>query len=272
MVALASFLIVVAISLLVERIGTVALTLTGLSRDAARFQARSAFTGTGFTTQESEQVVLHPVRRRILEALMLVRSVGVLTAASSLVLSFLDTSGGEDQARRAGLLLLGVLVLGLAAASPTVDGHLSRLIAWALRRWTDIDARDYVALLGLSGGHAVMEITADPGDWLVGKRLDELDLPEEGVLVLAIRRLNGSFVGAPQGRMEIRPGDTLVVYGRSERLAELDERRAGSGGDQAHEHAVLSQGLVHADQAWHDRGRHAALETSDARVRAGSAR
>ena len=38
MVALVSFLAVVALELVTERIATVALTLTGLSRDAARFQ------------------------------------------------------------------------------------------------------------------------------------------------------------------------------------------------------------------------------------------
>ena len=44
MIALVSFLVVVTLSLVVERIATVALTLTGLSRDAAWFQARSALT------------------------------------------------------------------------------------------------------------------------------------------------------------------------------------------------------------------------------------
>src|SRR4051812_27000345 len=112
MVALASFLFVVAVSLLIERVATVALALTGLSRDAARFQARSAFTGTGFTTQESEQVVMHPARRRVLEGLMLVRSIGVLTAVSSLVISFLDTANTADQATRAAWFVAGLAVLG----------------------------------------------------------------------------------------------------------------------------------------------------------------
>ena len=35
---------------------------TGTSSELARFQARSAFTGVGFTTSEAESVVLHPVR------------------------------------------------------------------------------------------------------------------------------------------------------------------------------------------------------------------
>lgn len=65
MVAVASIFSVAVISLVITRIATLAFVLTGMSTEAARFQARSALTGTGFTTGESEAVVNHPVRRRI---------------------------------------------------------------------------------------------------------------------------------------------------------------------------------------------------------------
>ena len=48
--------------MLVTRVAARALTLTELSSEAARFQARSAFTGVGFTTSEAEGIVSHPVR------------------------------------------------------------------------------------------------------------------------------------------------------------------------------------------------------------------
>lgn len=57
MVQVASLLIVLLMSLIITRVATVALTLTGMSYSAARFQARSALTGAGFTTNESERVV-----------------------------------------------------------------------------------------------------------------------------------------------------------------------------------------------------------------------
>jgi Trk-type K+ transport system membrane component len=44
---------VLALSLFITRLATTALAATGLSWQAARFQARSAFTGTGFTTSEA---------------------------------------------------------------------------------------------------------------------------------------------------------------------------------------------------------------------------
>jgi len=56
--ALVSLLLAVTLSLLIMRIAAEALILTGLSRQTAEFQAHSAITGSGFTTSESEDVVL----------------------------------------------------------------------------------------------------------------------------------------------------------------------------------------------------------------------
>jgi Trk-type K+ transport system membrane component len=74
MIAIATLLAVLFLSLIVVRVAAEALVLTGISRESASFQARSAWTGTGFTTSESEQIVNHPVRRRIVSALMFARA------------------------------------------------------------------------------------------------------------------------------------------------------------------------------------------------------
>ena len=63
--SLLALLIIVIVSLLIVRIGTNALLLTGMSLQASRFQAASAFFGVGFTTSEAEMVVRHAVRRKI---------------------------------------------------------------------------------------------------------------------------------------------------------------------------------------------------------------
>jgi hypothetical protein len=112
---------------------------------------------------------------------------------------------------------------------------------WALSRWTDLDVRDYVRLLGLAGDYEVQELAVEPGDWIEGKDLSKCDLGSEGVLVLGIRRDNGDYVGAPRGSTEIRPGDTLIVYGRSDAMTKLGERKAGPAGDVAHVRAKGEQ-------------------------------
>ena len=100
MVAIISLLIVIILSVLVTRVAAIALIHTGLSKESARFQSRSAFTGAGFTTNESESVVNHPVRRRILMLLILLGSAGVISVISSLILSLISVEEGGDSCFR----------------------------------------------------------------------------------------------------------------------------------------------------------------------------
>ena len=153
--------------------GTVALTVTGMSREVARFQARSAFFGVGFTTGEAEAVVGHPVRRRIIMWLILLGNAGVVTTTGTLLISF---AGGQDQLESVAVLLAGVVVLGALAMSRPVDRVLTRVIRRALRRWTDLDVRDYAGLLELGEGYAVAELEVEDGDWIAGRELGELTL------------------------------------------------------------------------------------------------
>lgn len=240
MIALASVLLVALVSLLITRVATMALTLTGLSREVARFQARSALSGVGFTTSEAESVVTHPVRRRIVLLLMLAGSAGIVTVMATLLLSFVNAD------REQAFLRLVVLAGGLAgilliSKSPLVDRWLSRVIARGLTRWTDLDARDYERLLHLAGHFAVVELVIRPEDWIAGCTLGELNLRDEGVAVLGVQRPDGTYIGSPIWATQINAHDTLVAYGPAARLAELDERPKGSRGNQAHERAVAEQ-------------------------------
>ena len=251
MVAIATLIIVLLLSLIVVRIASVALTLTGLSRQAAQFQARSAWTGTGFTTTESESVIKHPVRRRIISWLILLRSAGLVTAASTLVLSFVSVEQAGEGIWRFLWLLAGVALIWMVAGSRWLDHQMSRLITWALKRWTNLDTRDYADLLHLAGEYGVMELKVKAGDWLAGRTLEDLDLPAEGVLVLGIIRPDSHYLGAPRGHTEVLPGDTMVLYGRSPTLDSIGRRRADVRGEQEHDASAREQRDVVAAESTH---------------------
>lgn len=84
----------------------------------------------------------------------------------------------------------------------------------------------------------MIELSVEPGDWLANKKLAQLDLRQEGVIVLGIHRARGDYVGAPHGQTKIYEGDTLLLYGRESALEELDYRPDTPSGDQAHRQAV----------------------------------
>jgi hypothetical protein len=249
-----SLLFVLGLSLLVTRVATVALIHTGMGREAARFQARSAFTGVGFTTGEAEAVLNHPVRRRIVMALMLLGSIGIVSALVSLMVSVADMSGvgheGPCPYWRSELAAMagGLVFLLFLASSSWVDRHLGRTISWSLRRFTDLDVRDYASLLHLRDDYGVAELAVGPGDWIAGKTLGEVRLAGEGLIVLGVECPGHHFIGAPGSDTEIRAGDTLVIYGRAASVASLDCRDAGGEGDRCHVDAVTAHAALARDE------------------------
>ena len=254
MIALAIFLVVILVSILVTRVATIALTHTGLTRESARFQARSAFSGTGFTTKEAETVINHPVRRKIVMLLILIGNAGLVTVVSMLVLTFVEGADSSSLSIRLGILLGGLVVLWVFASSRWVDRGLSRIIDRLLRRYTELDVTDYASLLRLTGNYRLAELKVADDDWLDGRTLADTSLRQEGINALGVERRDGTYVGSPKGKASLREGDTLIVYGSIEAIRALDRRKKGYLGDREHEEAVRGQEKVLEKETEEDPG------------------
>jgi hypothetical protein len=249
MIAAGSLLAFVLIALIITRVATVALRATGLSHESARFQARSAFSGVGFTTNEAEDIVNHPVRRNIVLWLMLLSTAGVVTAVTSLLLSFVNTSSVRQATIRSAVILGGLLSLWALASSRRLEAAFSRFVERALQRWTDLDAADYVRLLNISKDYSITEIGVAEDEWLNGRKVGDVLLAREGVVVLGIRGRDGHYIGAPAIDTMLDAGDVLVVYGRTVAIDELQQRKCGRIGDQAHERAATAHERFLAEEA-----------------------
>ncbi len=251
MIAISSLLLVVALSLAITRVATVLLVATGMSREVARFHARSALTGAGFTTGESESAVRHPVRRRIIMALMLVGNAGLVASAGTLILGFSGHSAVNDW-RQVLELVLGLLALVLLSRSSRVDRRLTALVRHFVHRYSDLPSRDLGGLLQLTDGYSVKELAVTAQDWLAGRSLGELALREEGIIVLGLSPEDGRYLGAPLASTEVRPGDLLILYGEEGALAEIDRRAPGPTGDESHAAGVARQRRREAEQVARD--------------------
>ncbi|HMB73251.1 MAG TPA: TrkA C-terminal domain-containing protein [Gammaproteobacteria bacterium] len=246
MTAVISLLLILVLSVVITRVSTIALMHTGLSLETARFQARSAFTGAGFTTNESERIVTHPVRRRIIMALMMVGNAGLVTAVASLMLTFIGDQTALGTGMRITLIVVGVTALWSLTMSQWVEQKLSMAIEWALRRYTQMDVQDYAALMHIADDYRISELAVSASDWLCDKSLRDSNLRNEGLIVLGIERPDGSYLGAPQPDTVIEARDRLLIYGRAKNLEELDKRRRDAQGDLEHEKAVAQHALQQA--------------------------
>ena len=103
-------LLLIFVSFFVVRAGGIALMRTGLDREKANFQALSAFSRAGFTTRETELIMSHPQRRRIVSWLIIIGNAGlvavVVTATSSIA-----TSSGYQLPVSFAILVGGVYII-----------------------------------------------------------------------------------------------------------------------------------------------------------------
>lgn len=239
MIAALTLFVVLTLSVLVIRTGAVALRLTGLPEDAARFQARSAFTGTGFTTSESETIVNHPVRRRVASLLMTIGSLGFVSVMATVVVSLVGSSGSEGALMRQLLWLAAVLVaLWFVVLNPFADRVICGVISYLLARTEGFGGRRPMRLLQLPAGHGVTQILAHPESGLAGRQLGEL--ATDGVMALGLQREDGTYINLPLDGEELRPADEIFFCGPDQALARFgsaqDEHERNRGkNDKQHE-------------------------------------
>jgi hypothetical protein len=221
-------LIAVFVSMLVVRAGAIAFVMTGMDFTRAKFQALSAFSGTGFTTREAEQVVNHKTRRAIATWLMISGNAGVVavivTGTSSLV-----GSEGVGVPLSALALAGGLALVYLLATRTGLIKSWESFVIERLGRSPAFEERPVEELLHFLAGYQLVRVLVEEGSPLAGRTLAELNLPEKGCLVLGIER-EASFTSAPNGQHEVREGDRMVVYGRTEELEGLVGAQAVRGG------------------------------------------
>ncbi len=204
-------LLVIFVSFLIVRAAAIALMMTGMDEKRAKFQALSAFSGTGFTTKEAEYVINHPKRRRIITWLMIMGNAGIVTvivtATSSLV-----RSGGYQLPMYMLLLAVGIFIIYRIV---TNRGFI--------RRWEGFIEDKFVQsrtfeegvtedLLHFIEGYGLVRIIVAGDSPLAGSSLAEQKLTKRDILVLGIER-GKSWIPIPKATEIIEDGDKVVAYG-----------------------------------------------------------
>jgi len=212
-------LIAILVSFIVVRIGGFALQLTGIEPDVARFQALSAFSGTGFTTREAERVVGHKTRRRIVTILIILGNAGMVTVIATLVASFTQVSGYTWFFIRLAIIIGGIFILYQLIIRSNVG---QRILDWLQRPVMNQILRE---------ASAVEEIFHVEKDWAIslvlireksrGIGLSVADITTEGEIeVLGIDRV-GTYLTRPNREEKIAKGDRLLVYANRKSVKQI---------------------------------------------------
>ncbi|MDJ0927971.1 MAG: hypothetical protein QNJ73_10020 [Gammaproteobacteria bacterium] len=213
-----SIFVLLSLSVFVIRIASVAMRLTGLDDSSARFQALSAFSGTGFTTKEAEMIVNYPVRRRIVSLLMIIGNLGLVGVLATLVTSLVQTEGEMYAVlRQLAWLLAGLALLWFLLLNETADRLLCRMIDRFLKATTQLGRRRYQRLLQLADGFSVCEHPLET-------TIETDTLNSLGLKVLAVRDHDGNVQTMQSDTICPDDGGWLIAFGDDTGHETLAER------------------------------------------------
>ncbi len=210
---------VIFLSAMIIKVGSIALRMTGIDKETSRFQSLSAFTGTGFTTTEAENIVNHPQRRKIVKTLMLLGNIGIITVVATLFLSFRENSLSESLAKIGvlGIVLIVLIVLSLVKG---LENVVDRFIEKRLSRMTQFSMGGFSEIARLARGYGIAEVSIRAGNPLGGKKLFESNLSQSDIMVLAIKR-GVQLIPTPKANEVIETGDKLLCFGRLKNLTTI---------------------------------------------------
>lgn len=187
--------------------------MTGMSFDKAKFQALSAFSGTGFTTREAERVVNNPRRRRIVSMLMVLGNAGIVTVIVTATSSFARAQEGLQIGLNLLVLVggLGLIVIG-ARHAPFVrrwehfaQERLSRLKIF--EEHTVVDE-----ILHIAEGYGVVRIRVAEYSTLREKTVSDVNKQIKHAVILGIER-HTEWLPRPRLNQSVEKDDYLVIYG-----------------------------------------------------------
>ena len=227
------FIITLIASFIVVRIGAIAFQLTGLEWSLAKFQALSCFSGTGFTTKESELITSNKQRRKIASALIILGNAGFVilistfagsiiptdTITSKLSESFLPFSIPPFLVIWVNLVIIVVVVYGIyrVFTNEKLARKLTNFLRKKIIKKEIFQKVSFEELLLATGGYGISRITVSAGSPVLNKTLAKSQLREYDIMILATVR-SGETIPNPPANMKILLDDELICFGKLENI------------------------------------------------------
>lgn len=234
------FLIILIVSFIIVRIGAIAFELTGLEWSLAKFQALSCFTGTGFTTKESELITGNPQRRHIASILIVLGHAGLVTLIATFANSlrtdimpkfripFLHSVIHFNLVPWINLTIIAVSIYAIYKifTHSKFAAKLTELLRARIIKKEIIKPVSFEELVIATGGYGVSSIEVCKDSPILDKTLLDSALRKFDILVLAVER-DEEIIPNPSADIKILLGDRLICFGKlgniREKLCVVDQ-------------------------------------------------
>ena len=201
------FLLTLIVIFVIVEFAAIAFNLTGLNKEASKFQAISLVTNTGFTTTEAELIVRHRTRRKIAYFLMITFYVSMPVLITLLILVL--SSGIELNDI---FIIIGfVIFYFFFIRNKKVISFIEKFIKNFIVKYEIVPPSSIEDLFDLKGNYKIVKTIMENAS-LAGKKVSDLKLNNIDITILAIERGNQLFKTV-RGNDTLEIGDKLILYG-----------------------------------------------------------
>lgn len=195
---------------------TILCRINGMTIDKSRFQVISILTGTGYTTSESESMLLTRKRRKLTQRMMLFSYIFNILIVSTLVNLFMSTSSTNinEITLGIGLTVLNLFLMFGVRKSHKFKNFLDKIVVKVANRNQEKKGTT-ISIYDTYGNDVIAELELYKlRDSLKNKKLKELDLKEKYHIQILMIKRHEEVIDNIGAETELQENDIVIVFGK----------------------------------------------------------
>lgn len=214
--ALILFDVLVIIYQILIEVFTILYRINGINVEISKFQVISLLTGTGFTTSESEGMIVTKKRRKITQRIMFFSYIFNVSIVSTFVTIFASTATAtkEEIPICIGLTLFVILFTALFYKTKIARKIIDKIVMTIINH-KKIKKENFMIIYDTYGNKVIAEIELKIlSEKMKNKTIEEMGLKEKHRIQLLVLKRKGQVISEIYPDTTIQEGDVVVVFGK----------------------------------------------------------
>ena len=201
---------------IIIEIFTILCRINGMTVYKSKFQVISILTGTGFTTSESESMLLTKRRRKLTQYMMMFSYIFNIVIVSTIVNLFMSTSSTNIQEIRLGILLttINIFLIFIVRKSQAFRDFLDRFVV-KIAHSKMIRNENYISVYDNYGNKVIAEVELRKlKESMKDKTIEEIGLKSKYNIQLLVLKRGDEIIDKIGADTVLQEKDVAVVFGK----------------------------------------------------------
>lgn len=212
-------ILIIIYQILIE-VFTILYRINGINVEISKFQVISLLTGTGFTTVETESMMITKKRRHLTQRIMFFSYIFNVSIVSAFVTVFSSTANAtkDDLPACITLTLVLILFLILFHQTKTAKKIIDNLVMYIANN-KRLKKENFLFVYDTFGNKTIAEIELKYlKTSMRNKTIEEMELKEKYHLQLLVIKRKGQIITDIYPETILQEGDAIVVFGKMKNM------------------------------------------------------